>query len=127
MFFGYSLGLSGLLDLAERVNRNIKYWQDRRDERLRLVQFTHQPSGPDREIVEVAYVIDGTVDDVQSYPPGLLFENVKEWVSQRRLKSIPAPERNIVERSPPDRCTQYNKKFVAFRDIDQIHFPNEGE
>lgn len=80
-----------------------------------------------------AYVIEGTIEEVVSFPPGFHLTNVGEYVERAR-RDMSRQSHHLHEMGEewsykPDKqgIREIDKKFVSFRDIDQLEFPEHEE
>ena len=87
----------------------------------------------DADVHFFAYVIEGTIEEVVSFPPGFHLRDVRE--SMERARRDMSKQGKPLETMGSDwsynpdiqgiRCVDH--KFVSFQDIDQIEFPDREE
>jgi len=75
-------GLGQLKSLLDGATDYYEYWKDYKNERICIRTHSVQVGDGDKrgKIKQNTHVIEGTVEDVTSYPPGFLLTDVEEYV-----------------------------------------------
>lgn len=124
-----ALGIAG--DAIEGASNWVEYTRKYKGERVEVRTHSIERVGGkhDAEVHFYAYVIEGTIEEVVSFPPGFHLSDVTE--SMERARRNMSKQEHPVETMgdawdySPDRqgIRETNRKFISFRDIDQLEFP----
>ncbi|WP_156105600.1 hypothetical protein [Halobellus rufus] len=107
-----------LTSLAKDVRKSYNYWKNYRGEEIVIqsVEFSEMEG-------RVKYGITGTVDEVQSLPPGFILREAEEFYNTETFETnqygTPVEGRSLSGE-------YHNKIFVSFDSIDRISFTEEG-
>ncbi|WP_232687185.1 hypothetical protein [Halobacterium zhouii] len=101
-----------------------EYWKDYKGERICIRQQTIAAGGKSRgSVKQNIYIIEGTVSNVTSYPPGFLLTEVEEYV-QFRDTEISLSAGNIMDAiagvNDKQVLREVDEKYVSFDAIEEI-------
>ena len=115
-----NLGISGLLDAYNEFNQQLEYWRDYYGHEIRIIERNDGPDSAAGRNQTVIYAIEGTIEEVKSFPSGFLLSDVSEVVYNGAADGNYEPALNKEENV----IREVNEKFVAFSTINQLEFKN---
>lgn len=110
-------GLSSLFSLAKDVKRSYDYWNNYKNENIVIqsVEFSEMDG-------RIKYGITGTVEQVQSVPPGFILRDADEFYNTETFETgqygTPVEGRSLTGE-------HHDKIFISFDSIDRISFIRE--
>lgn len=133
--FGWLSGLSALADLYDRYSTQIEYWEQYEGQRIRIrqrsVSRTDEENELEKTIRQTTYGVEGTVEDVMSYPSGFLLSDVKEYVRISDLGMSGAIGSSEVQHTygkihGQQDSRHVDQKFVSFDSIEELEFVGQA-
>ncbi|WP_435074942.1 hypothetical protein [Halorubrum sp. HHNYT27] len=110
--------LSSLLSLAKDVKKSYDYWKNYSGEEIIIqsVEFFEMEG-------RIKHGITGTVDEVQSVPPGFILKDADEFYNTETFETgqygIPIDGRSLTGE-------HHERIFISFDSIDRISFAGES-
>lgn len=131
--FEFLSGVTALGKLYDRFSQQIEFWKGYSGQRIRIRQHTL-----DREdergtgFKQTNFVVEGTVDDVMSFPPGFLLTDVVESVQMSDFSmSFTANSTKMYSTHPGPQGQQETRrieqKFVAFDAIEELELAESSD
>lgn len=129
-------GLSGAIGAASKATSWLEYATKYKGERIQVRSHRIEEIDTGKRAAKVhfyAYVIEGTIEEVVSFPPGFHLSDVEESIEQS-LRDFSRQKHKLEdmddhwEYNPAEQGVRStDKKFISFRDIDQLEFPAQDE
>lgn len=113
--------ISGILDAYKEFTQQLEYWRDYDGHKIRILRRTDGPDTQAGRNQMVIYAIEGTIEEVKSFPPGFLLSDVSEIVYSGAAKANYEPSLN----DSSNEIRNVDEKFVSFDAISQLEFLDE--
>ena len=122
-----SIGAKFLKGTLKDASKYYEFWNNYRGKRI---QIRTESIKDDEGIQLVAYVIEGEIDDVLSFPPGFRLTDVEQYIKRKKVENMYGFE----DSQPLDTLEQpvettdlrsVDDKFVSFSSIDQVEWVDE--
>lgn len=112
--------------LWNNISEQIEYWEDFKGEEIwiRSHSLGREDSGRS-SFNQTTFIIKGTIDDVKSFPPGFLLNNVEEMVHMSDFEILFGAGTTLgqdIQGAAQSRETirKIDQKFISFDSINEI-------
>ena len=111
----------GLVELGKAIKKFYDSWAQFKNKRIRITTKSYS-TGQYQCKETWNTIIEGTIDSIQEYPPGIFLKNVNKRLLYESITINVMQKEPLIFTEEPIEPRTYEKLFISFHEINEIEF-----